>query len=558
MSVKQRSEAKAFPDLLFNSPLLKNDVDLKTIVLKAIKTINKPFDQDTFKLEQNNAPLTGHAKQLQPTNPEMDYKKPPGTITPAVKNALLRIYGQKNDQQEVILQNQDTQSQQGHRMLETNIRLQETVHTLQEQIKTLVEKQKILEQLEQEKQAGSQTYRQWLFESEYFQKQSTQFIKKAIHAYNSKEFTTGITIQEAEYYNIKIPSKTKNEMALVSSNDIFANAIKNTNINEIKEVKKERNFLLTSNQASEQKMELIENLIVSRQSFTNQLLTNGFNELKRQNFNLSWQLMNQQKDLTSKFDEQRNLLEVKINDLQFQLKEVIDELNQVKADKIDKENARKARLNRKRKPKRQNMTLTIYNLLINKNNSNYFKTRRLRIAFCLLLITGIRISELLPLKVNQLKTLIQKKWIAIDRLKRGPYNLKAFLSKEGSRILNESLFSFEALFYSKTDDDFIFTSESKTNEPLRRETLTKEVNTALTSISQEIENKPQISSHSFRAGYITELWKNTQDIELKGSTSYRACKRLKDQPHHILKIYQMRKVARCASKHKNTQTVNTS
>lgn len=131
---------------------------------------------------------------------------------------------------------------------------------------------------------------------------------------------------------------------------------------------------------------------------------------------------------------------------------------------------RKARLNRKRKPKRQNMTLSIYNLLINKNNSNNFKTRRLRIAFCLLLITGIRISELLPLKVNQLKTLIQNKWIAIDILKRGPSNLKAFLSKEGSRILNERKGDFEALFHSKTDDDFIFTSESKTNEPLRRET----------------------------------------------------------------------------------------
>jgi hypothetical protein len=37
------------------------------------------------------------------------------------------------------------------------------------------------------------------------------------------------------------------------------------------------------------------------------------------------------------------------------------------------------------------------------------------------LITGIRISE--PLKVNQLKTLIQNEWIAID--KRGPSNLKA-------------------------------------------------------------------------------------------------------------------------------------
>lgn len=361
--------------------------------------------------------------------------------------------------------------------------------------------------------AADQAFRQWLFESEYFQLNYTQFIQRAINVYNLKEYTTGITRKEAEYYNNKIESNTIQEMTLVSSNDIRANAIKNTNIHDIKEVQNQLTAILNSNQNSEQKVELIQSLIVIRQGITNQMLTHGFNELSKQNRNLSFQLSNQQKDLTSKFDEQKESLEVKINDLNFKLKEVIDELNLVKTEKIDKENARKARLNRKRKPKRQNMTLPIYNLLINKHTSNHYKIRRLRIAFCLLFITGVRISELLPVKVNQIKTLLQNKWIAIDRLKRGPANLKAFLSKEGARILNERKGDFQALFLSKTNEDFIFTSESKPNEFLRRETLTKEVNTALTLISQEMQNKPQISSHSFRAGYITELWRNTQDIE---------------------------------------------
>ena len=48
-------------------------------------------------------------------------------------------------------------------------------------------------------------------------------------------------------------------------------------------------------------------------------------------------------------------------------------------------------------------------------NSNNFKTRRLTITFCLLFITGIRISQLLTLKVNQLKTFIKK--ISIANLK---------------------------------------------------------------------------------------------------------------------------------------------
>lgn len=55
----------------------------------------------------------------------------------------------------------------------------------------------------------------------------------------------------------------------------------------------------------------------------------------------------------------------------------------------------------------------------------------------------------------------------------------------------------------------IFTAEKKPNEFFRRETLTKEINTALWLVAQELENQPNIASHSFRAGYITELWQNT-------------------------------------------------
>jgi site-specific recombinase XerD len=63
---------------------------------------------------------------------------------------------------------------------------------------------------------------------------------------------------------------------------------------------------------------------------------------------------------------------------------------------------------------------------------------RLRIAICLLPITGIRINELLPLKVYQLQTLVEEGWIAIDRSKRGPASHKAFLTKEGKKLVKDS------------------------------------------------------------------------------------------------------------------------
>ena len=48
---------------------------------------------------------------------------------------------------------------------------------------------------------------------------------------------------------------------------------------------------------------------------------------------------------------------------------------------------------------------------------------------------------------------------------------------------------------------------------LRRETITMDVNKVTHSVANRIESKPNITSHSFRIGYISQLWKDTKDIE---------------------------------------------
>lgn len=55
----------------------------------------------------------------------------------------------------------------------------------------------------------------------------------------------------------------------------------------------------------------------------------------------------------------------------------------------------------------------------------------------MLTVTGIRINELLSLKVYQLQTLLKSGWIEIDRSKRGPANHKAFLTREGKKLVEE-------------------------------------------------------------------------------------------------------------------------
>ena len=118
---------------------------------------------------------------------------------------------------------------------------------------------------------------------------------------------------------------------------------------------------------------------------------------------------------------------------------------------------------------------------------------------------GIRIGELLPLKVSQLETLLEEGWIFIDRLKKGPANHKVFLTREGKERVRAQKKDFEFLFLMKDKDSYIFTSDRKPNQMLRRETITMNVNRVMHSVTNLVTSKPNITSHSFRIGYISQL-----------------------------------------------------
>lgn len=214
---------------------------------------------------------------------------------------------------------------------------------------------------------------------------------------------------------------------------------------------------------------------------------------------------------------------IKLNEsLNHQLEKVENELNMLKQEREEKASRKEARANRKRLPKREPVTREIYKLLIQAAGSPNYTSVRLRIAICLLTVTGIRISELLPLKVGQLQALLEAHWIGIDRSKRGPANHKAFLTSEGKKVVKERRKDFDFLFLMKTADSYIFTSELNHKKMLRRETITRDVNRIMRSVSKSLPNQPNITSHSFRVGYISQLWKDTNDIEfVRQSISHR-------------------------------------
>lgn len=157
-------------------------------------------------------------------------------------------------------------------------------------------------------------------------------------------------------------------------------------------------------------------------------------------------------------------------------------------------------------PKRDPMTAEIYKKLLKAAAGGAYSNIRLRIALCLLLILGLPISSLLFLRVYQIKTLVTKGYIALPLTEPS-----AFLTKEGQKVVKDRQKDFQVIFSMKEENSYIFTNHSKI---LSRETFTKAINLVTRKVSEEIPSKPNITSHSFRIGYITELWQRGNfDIE---------------------------------------------
>ena len=260
--------------------------------------------------------------------------------------------------------------------------------------------------------------------------------------------------------------------------------------NQIQKIKKENNKLASK------KLESQLDLLLHGQEISRDEMRRGFIGLAQQN----QELVKLNKQLTQ------------------QLETVVEELNQIKQERQEKAARKEARANRKRLPKRDPMTAEIYKELIKEAEGPTYLNARLRLALCLLAVTGIRINELLNIKVSDLTTLIQEDWIAIDRSKRGPSNHKAFLTKEGKKIIQDRKKDFELIFLMKELDAYLFTSESDHFKKLRREAITRDVNKIMRLVSKQLPGQPNVTSHSFRIGYITQLWKDSKDIEFVKQT----------------------------------------
>lgn len=270
------------------------------------------------------------------------------------------------------------------------------------------------------------------------------------------------------------------------------------NVEVIQQVKSKVTSILKEDIKTEEKITRLAVLIIEEQSETKNLLKQGFGGLALQNV-----------ELKSQLDKQ--ILETEA---------VSKRLDQILKKQALADERKLKRRNRKRLPERQALTEDMYQFLIDRAHTKHRETyigARLRLSLAILAVTGVRISELLPLKVHQLQTLFSNSWIAIDRIKRGPANHKAFLTRKGNRIIKERARDFEIITFLKSKDSYVFTAQNA-NKPLSRSAFNKIVNDFINESVKDLDNKPNIKSYSFRIGFITDLWRDTGDIEFVRQT----------------------------------------
>lgn len=78
--------------------------------------------------------------------------------------------------------------------------------------------------------------------------------------------------------------------------------------------------------------------------------------------------------------------------------------------------------------------------------------------------------------------------------------------------MRKRLSDLEIMSSYKTDNYYIFTAQGS-NKPLDRETFNRIINQFIKKCALKIPGKPNLKSHSFRIGFITQLWLDTNDIE---------------------------------------------
>lgn len=353
-------------------------------------------------------------------------------------------------------------------------------------------------------------FKEFLFNSEWFKTSGILpiAIQKAIQTYNSRHNKkSNIKLSREEQATCNQFIKPPSQLFLANPKSIDGQVITESNDHAFLEAQNKVSQLLQSKLTWQEKEIQLNQLVIHTPDLTNTLIVRGFTYVIQQNTKL-----------LNELDEVKKECYNVTNKLQ-KLQEYNEEL--LKEKKL-KEEKRLKRLNRQRQEPKQPFLIEHYELLMKSYTSHSYVASRNRLAFTILAITGIRFAELLPIKIKQIKTLWDKGFMPIHRIKRGPSNKKAFLSKKGKELLKKREADFIYILENhqrfadfnklNIEDLLLFTNQNQPTSLLSRSHWNNALNEILKTFSTQQQLDTKYTTHSFRHNFIQSIWKDSKDI----------------------------------------------
>lgn len=227
------------------------------------------------------------------------------------------------------------------------------------------------------------------------------------------------------------------------------------------------------------------------------------------NFFLDWRSEQKQHQavIMNQLYEQNRKLEVTNLDLQNKLSFLVEEAEQTKQEREDKIGSRLKRQLARKLPVRDSLTWNEFEAVLGLVEGDSYVACRTRLALILLYYTGLRVSNLLLMKVFHYQDLITSKETTLPLIKKGSQRHFLNIGSDGAAFLIKHKSDMKVLFKNKTREDFIFTASPERriskSISLRRESFDRDLNKVLIQASTLLGKN--FRTHSFRASFITDL-----------------------------------------------------
>jgi integrase len=172
-----------------------------------------------------------------------------------------------------------------------------------------------------------------------------------------------------------------------------------------------------------------------------------------------------------------------------------------------KQEAKAKRQQAEKKPLRDIITADQFEALIKsvrntKGPADEIQRARRIVAYFLLRLTGLRVSNLLTINVRQIKELFENGATKLELIKGGPKRFNLLIPQNQQEWFKGCSYEIDVLCRSKSEGDPLFHAVDP-KKPMNRSNFDTDLNAPLKTLSETVG--AVIKTHSFRATIISEL-----------------------------------------------------